>query len=329
VKIKIKGTKDTPSLKDERVPTKHELTRIFFSGDKKARVASAFVAHSGLRLETLGNYEGTDGLRIRDLPELSLDGGKVEFKRIPTMVVVRKELSKGGHQYFTFLSEEGCGYLKDYLEDRIKVKEELTPDSPIITPKLRMKPFIRTNKIGDAIRKAIRRAGFEWRPYVLRSYFDSWLMIAESKGHVIRDFRAFWMGHTGDIEALYTTRKRKLPEEIVKNMWEAYCKSQDYLQTTKPETPSEERVVEITRRGVLLGVGYKPEEIEQMDLSVSEEKFLTKLKQRTMSVMKNNGARQKVVPTSKIEKCIAEGWEFVATLPNGKAIIKLPPIESP
>lgn len=38
-KIKIKGAREAPSLKDERVPTKEELKRIFLSGDKKTRVA--------------------------------------------------------------------------------------------------------------------------------------------------------------------------------------------------------------------------------------------------------------------------------------------------
>jgi len=58
------------------------------------------------------------------------------------------------------------------LEERIREGEELTVDSPLITPRLKMKPFIRAVNIGDIIRGAIRGAGFSWRPYVLRSYFD-------------------------------------------------------------------------------------------------------------------------------------------------------------
>jgi len=58
-KIKIRGARDTPSLRDERVPTKQELRRIFLSADKKARVACVLVAHSGLRLMVLGNYTGS------------------------------------------------------------------------------------------------------------------------------------------------------------------------------------------------------------------------------------------------------------------------------
>jgi len=112
-KIKIKGADDTPTLRDERVPTQQELRRIFLSCDSKARVACVLVGHSGLRISSIGNYLGNDGLRVKDFPEMRIEEGQVIFEKMPTMVVVRPELSKAGHQYFTFLSEEGCEYLKD------------------------------------------------------------------------------------------------------------------------------------------------------------------------------------------------------------------------
>ncbi|EMR73149.1 hypothetical protein MCGE09_00340 [Thaumarchaeota archaeon SCGC AB-539-E09] len=52
-----------------------------------------------------------------------------------------------------------------------------------------MKPFIRATNVWDVIRSAIRKAGFNWRPYVLRSYLDTQLMLAESRGLVLRDYR--------------------------------------------------------------------------------------------------------------------------------------------
>ncbi|GAG53693.1 unnamed protein product, partial [marine sediment metagenome] len=325
VKIKIRGADDTPTLRDERIPAKNELLRVLLSGDRKARAAAALVAFAGLRLETLGDYGGTDGLRAGDLPEMRLAGRKVEFDRVPALVVVREELSKGGHRYFTFLAEEGCGYVREYLEDRIRRGEKLTPDSPIITPKLRMKPFVRTINIGDAIRKAVRKAGFGWRPYVLRSYFDTQLMLAESKGLVLRDYRQFWMGHKGDIEARYTTNKHRLPGEVVEDMRAAYQRSQEYLQTAAPETPSGEKIMEGFKKQLLLVAGFKPDEVEKMDvLGMGDEEFQAKIRQKLLSTMENNGARQKIVPIDEIEKHIAKGWEFVAALPNGKAIIKLP-----
>ncbi|MEM3514826.1 MAG: hypothetical protein QW495_05835, partial [Candidatus Hadarchaeum sp.] len=111
VKIKIKGTNETPTLREEKVPTKEELLRVLLAGDKKARAAISLMAFAGLRPETLGNYTGSDGLRVRDLPEVRIVKGRVEFARVPTMVVVREPLSKARHRYFTFLSEEGCKYL--------------------------------------------------------------------------------------------------------------------------------------------------------------------------------------------------------------------------
>ena len=98
------------------------------------------------------------GLTTGDLPELKIDGDSVDFEKLPTIVIVRKGLSKAGHQYFTFLSEEGCEYLKDYLEERMREGEDITPNSPVITPKLKMKPFIRAVNIGDIIRSSIRGA---------------------------------------------------------------------------------------------------------------------------------------------------------------------------
>jgi hypothetical protein len=324
VKIKIKGIEETPTLKDERVPTLNELKRIFLSGDSKARTSCVFVAHSGLRLQTLGDYTGQDGLRIKDLPELKIAGSSVAFSNIPALVIVRKELSKAGHQYFTFLSEEGCEYLKDYLEERIREGEDLASASPIITPKQRKKPFIRTINIGDIIRGAIRQAGFRWRPYVLRSYFDTQLMLAESKGMVLRDYRQFWMGHKGDIENRYTTNKRRLPESVVADMRQAYERSQEFLQTSKSRETSEEKLARALRRQVLLVAGFNQDEIDRMDLpAISDEELQQIVRKRLLGVQTTEGAKQKVVSVDEANDYLIKGWEYVAKLSDNKVVIKM------
>ena len=292
-RIKIRGARDTPSLRDERVPTQQELRRIFLSGDKKARAACVLVAHSGLRLMTLGNYRGVDGLRVKDLPEIRIEGRRVKFEQIPTMVVVRPELSKARHQYFTFLSEEGCQYLKDYLEERMLNGECLTPNSPIIRPKVASKPFIRTVNIGDTIRNAIRKAGFSWRPYVLRAYFDTQLMLAESKGLVLRDYRQFWMGHKGDIENRYTTNKCRLPESVIEDMRESYKKSQEFLQTTKPEI-GREKLAEEFRKQLLLVAGFTSEEISKLNITgLTDEEFQRIVRKRLLGDRNEDCGRAK------------------------------------
>jgi len=323
-RIKIKGARDSPSLKDERVPTKEELKRAFLSGDKKARAACVLVAHSGLRIEVLGNYTGKDGLTIGDMPEIKIENGGVTFERKPTMLVVRRELSKAGHQYFTFLSEEGCGYVQDYLEERLREGEELSPKSPLITPKLKMKPFIRATNIGDSIREAIRAAGFDWRPYVLRCYFDTQLMLAESKGLVLRDYRGFWMGHKGDIENRYTTNKQRLPESVVEDMRAAYARSEEFLQTKINEETSEEKLRGSFRKQLLLVAGLSQAELDKMDVaSMSDEELQSLVRKKLLGLQGSNGGSQKVISVVEANDYLAKGWEYVAKISNNQVIIKL------
>jgi hypothetical protein len=324
VKIKIKGIDETPTLKDERVPTIPELKRIFLSGDSKTRTACVLVAHSGLRLQTLGNYLGKDGLRLKDLPELKIENDNLTFSTMPTLVIVRKELSKARHQYFTFLTAEGCEYIKDYLEERMREGEKLNALSPIVTPKQRKKPFIRTINIGDAIRQAIRKAGFPWRPYVLRSYFDTQLMLAESKGLILRDYRQFFMGHKGDIENRYTTNKQRLPENVIEDMRGAYGRSEEFLQTRMKAETSEEKLIDSFRKQLLLVAGFSRGEVDKMDLpSLSDGELQEKVRQKLLGNNTSNNSKQKAVDIGEVADYLAQGWEYVANLPDKKVVIRL------
>lgn len=321
-KVKIKRADSTPTLREERVPNQDELRRIFLAGDERVRAACALMAHAGLRPETLGDYEGSDGLRIKDLPELKLGKRTVRFTRVPAMVIVREEVSKTEHQYFTFLSEEGCRYVEEYLNRRLREGEKLGPDSPVITSKFKglRSRFVTTPKITSCIRRAIRKAGFNWRPYVLRSYFDTWLMMAEGRGLLIRDYREFWMGHKGDIESRYTTNKYQLPQEVVEDMREAYKRAQEFLQTTG--TASRENVRIEFRRQLLLAAGFKPEEIADMRLAeLSDDEFQELVRERLTSTVRS-AIQRRVVPPEEAERLIEEGWNPVTNLPNGKVVLE-------
>jgi len=112
---------------------------------------------------------------------------------------------------------------------------------------------------------------------------------------------------------------------VIEDMREAYRRSQEFLQTTEREETSEEKLRESFRKQLLLVAGFSQEEIGKMDLSsIGDEEFQEMVRQRLLGAMANNGARQKAVPVGDVESYLAEGWEFVATLPNDKAIIKLP-----
>jgi hypothetical protein len=291
------------------------------------------MAFSGLRPQVLGDYTGVDGLRIRDLPELKIEGNEINFKKMPTMVVIRPELSKTKHRYFTFLGPEGCQHLKAYIEKRIHTGESLGPDSPVIAHKTGygktgyMDDSTRTNKhvTTKTLTKEIRdamRPKFTWRPYVLRAYFDTQLLIAENNGKIAHAYRQFFMGHKGDIEARYTTNKGRLPEEFIEDMRESYRKSLEYLETTKIEV-SEDRLQNALRRQLLLVAGFDGDEIDALDLGMGDEEFQETVRRRLVGSMVNKGNSQRVVALGDVEDFLGRGWSFVAKLSDEKAILKI------
>ena len=207
--IKVKGATDHTKYENEVVPTSEELNRILDVADIRTKVMIALIAFCGSRPEVLGNVNGTDGLKIFDLPEMKInhETRTAEFSVLPSLLIVRKAISKAGHRYFNFMPVQGCKYLKNYLEYRMNNGELLKPDSPIITAIENGAGFIVTHNISEAVRQAIRKAGYSWRPYVLRRYFEMRMQDAESERLVIRDHRLFFMGHKGEISATYSVNK--------------------------------------------------------------------------------------------------------------------------
>jgi hypothetical protein len=333
-KINIGNLNQQPTIDNEVVPTKDELKQLFNYADDRGRTSIAFMSQSGLRPESLGYANGEDGLEIRDLPELEIKGTTVTFSKIPTIVVVRASLNKAGHQYFTFLSEEGCEYLKAYLEKRLANEEKLIKDSAIIAYKTgygesgfvaseRSSNHVTTKTLTKEIRDSMRPR-FSWRPYVLRAYFDTQLMVAENHGKISHTYTQFFMAHKGDIEAQYTTRKGRLPPQVIEDMRESYRKCQEYLQTTITESASEEKIKESFRRQLLLVAGFDPEEVKKIDLSIDDSSFQEIIRKRLLEAMANHGMSQKVVRINDVERYIMEGWGFVAMLPGEKVVIKIP-----
>ena len=323
--VNISGENETPTIANERVPSKEELARILRKATSRGRVAIAIMAFAGLRPESLGDYEGTDGLRLNDLKDLHLSD-EIQFEKVPATVMVKSKLSKARHQYFSFIGEEGATYIKEYLEERRKQGEELTYESPLLQFDVRgvkKNTFLRTTLVTRDIREAIELAGLKMRPYVLRAYFSTALDIAESKGLISHPWRQFIMGHKGDIEARYSTNKR-LPPDIIEEMRESYKKCLKYMETRVSEV-SEDSARLYLQQQLLSAVGYRQDEIDKMNLAdLNTEDFQKLLRDKVAGAMASNGSKQKLVPMNDIEKLLSEGYEFQAVLPNGKAIMKMP-----
>jgi integrase len=227
-KISSGNTRETPTIQDEYPPDNRMLRKILDHVSIRSKIAICLTAYTGLR------FSSVIGLTLSNLPELKIEGEKVAFEKIPVQIKVPIHLSKNKKPYITFLIEEGCQYLTQYLEDRLRKKEELGPNSRVIVTN-DGKPMDR-RVLGMIIKREFQKTGFPFRPYVLRSYFDTAIINARTIPH---DIQQFVMGHSGSIEAVYTVNKR-LPEWQVDEMRATFKQIEPKLTTIPTSgTPSE------------------------------------------------------------------------------------------
>ena len=338
-RLKVRGANDTPTLRENQPITAPILRQLYSASPLKVRCIIALLAGSGVRPEVIGNHDGSDGLRLGDIPELEVEEGRrVKFLKAPPMLIVRQELSKARHQYFTFITKEGCDFLSHYLAGRMKAGEVLTPASPLIAPdatKGAMRPFVTARQVGRLVRRRLEQCGIKARPYDLRTRFDTQLMLAESHGRMLRDYRVFFMGHKGDIEHRYTVNRRNLPYEVLEDMREAFERSQRYLCSSNSgsgsgdEGEDAEGLRERAYRQLLIVAGFTDKEIdEQRLLDLTDEELAARMKERLkppVPAVESKGGRQKLIPIDELEQYLGEGWRCEHVIESmGKAVVSLP-----
>jgi len=109
-------------------------------------------------------------------------------------------------------------------------------------------------------------------------------------------------------------------------MRDAYKRCQRFLQTIgAEEEESKEKIMRAFKEQFLLLAGLKKEDIQKINLDeLSNEELQSIVRQRLLGEMAINGSRQKVVPLQEVKSWIRQGYEYVASLPNGEAIVKVP-----
>lgn len=172
---------------------------------------------------------------------------------------------------------------------------------------------ITVENVRDLIRSAIRGAGFRWRPYILRRYFDhNMLLNATARGVLSRDFVVFWMGHSRDMEHVYTLHK-SLPRGTVEAMWGRYADaSQRYLETGGGGTVTKDTVLSIIRTELLVKSGYTKEEVEKMgDISSLPEEEIDRMIDAKREEKLGVNCETKVVSREEAKALMEKGWHFV------------------
>jgi hypothetical protein len=108
-------------------------------------------------------------------------------------------------------------------------------------------------------------------------------------------------------------------------MREHYRKASNLMQTISADSASEDQMKKAVKEQFLLVAGFNKEEVEQMNLAeMSDEELQSKVRQKLLGVMSNNGSRQKVISINDVKSYLNQGFEYVNSLPNGEAIVKMP-----
>ena len=339
-KIKVRNASIAVSIEDEQVPTQEQLEQILGAGSPRTKLIVGMMAFSGVRPQVMGTSDKGDGLKLSDLPELRIDGDRVSFEKTPAMIVVRAQLSKTKNKYFTFLTKQGCEYLLGYLRQRIAHGEILEPDSPLITfnngyqdkgqRKESDAPFLTTPAISESIRRTIWGV-MRIRPYALRAYFDTQMLMAESHGCMTHAYRQFFMGHKGDMEARYTTNKGRLTEQMTEDMRRAYAQSQTFLATDLKAGGGDKKdmLLNLWRQQAKM-YGMDPASLIRDDsVMVPRERPASTIRDSPVTVPREIPAKADAPYESRIvedEQSLlehsAQGWEVDTELSDGRFLVR-------
>lgn len=327
--IKVSNRKSTPTLDDEEVPTVFQVQDIRSRARPRGRICVGGMAYGGLRIEVLGHQYLRDGLRLGDLPEL--DFGTLEFEATPTLVVIRPELSKSKHKYRTFFPRETCDDIIVFLQKRVGHGEVLTERSPVISvnPNLNRGNWghgrdvedrhIRAVTVSRDIRSAMQ-PNYSYRPYVLRSYFSTRLLLAVSARALDNNYRIYWMGQKGSMAARYSSNKAALPDDLIEDMRAAYSRSRRYLLGDAMDEQSMRRR-QILDNVRLLGLGEEKLEklkelLERTSVDEALEEF-QKLRERPSDVSYKVAENE-----AEMLELLGEGWTLERDLNEGRFLIK-------
>ncbi len=151
----------------------------------------------------------------------------------------------------------------EYLRGREAKGETLTASLPVISGSYgrTVGKAIGPWRMAALVRRVLPKE-LNARPYVLRCYFDCALLAAR----VHTRLQSFYMGHKGDIEATYTTKKH-LPDTIIQAMREAFQPAEKYLTAMKAIDLEGQRKSDFLKLAELIGA-FTPEELETLSIKM-------------------------------------------------------------
>ena len=206
--IKIPHRTYHPTVENEIIPTKDQILSFIMNGKHATQVIIALIAFTGFRFKVIAD------LRVKDFPEMRItENNKVIFEKMPTRVKVRKELSKNGKAYQSFLIETGCLIIKNSLELRMTKGEKIDNDSLLVPTECKNTTVRqRAKAIARRLTTVFEKVEYGSRPYSFKNFFATALL----NSGLEQNLQTFYMGHTGPVQNVYSVQRQQPTEQIEK-----------------------------------------------------------------------------------------------------------------
>lgn len=308
--IKIPNRTHHPTVENEVVPTKDQIIAFLRNAKPATQVIISLLAFLGIRFKVIAD------IRIKDLPEMRITDEKIIFEKIPTRVKVRKELSKNGKEYQTFLIETGCMILKNSLEIRIKKGEQLNSESLLVPTECENTTVRqRAKAVARRLTTVFDKVKYDSRPYSLKNFFATALM----NSGLEQNWQTFFMGHNGPIQNTYSVQRQQPAEQIEKMRKIFKEKIGPHLI---PQENHSQIAVNDAFKKFAKEMGLEVKDETTADEAISEiAKIYTAakndLKNRLKTVIK-----QKRIAEKDLDDYLQNGWELHSTLPGGDLVVK-------
>jgi len=252
----------------------------------------------------------SSGMRIGET--LSLTVKDINLESNPPRVTIRAEYAKTRTGRIAYFSDEAATALKEVVKGQPPERLVFDYSGDLWE---REKLAVRT------FRAVVERAGLDerlenhrthrihfhsFRKFFLTKAVD---LIGDHAGHAL-------CGHGFYMDTYYRKSEEERDRDFLRLMPSLTVFGQGEKGNLKTDM----------KREILTSVaGYSEEEAEKLDLaSISDKDFQKMVRERLLGAMANNGSRQRVIQTGGVEQYIQQGWEYVATLPDDRAILKLP-----
>jgi integrase/uncharacterized coiled-coil protein SlyX len=313
---------------------KEEIVQVLKAAGRRERAIITLMASSGLRLSA--------ALRL----QLKHFKDDIWNPSLPCYAVeIPEALSKEGLPYITFISAEAARSVREYLEDRRREGEELGPESYLFAVARGRGPLT-ARRFENIWRELCRRAGLDMRPVQIKGYHP----VGRKGGgvelrsnsyrynvrvHSLRKFFKTTCSVLGvDRMAAEAMMGHSLSSFGVESLYD-YCTSNlDYLREqylralpglTFLEPPPAAAAVngEARRKVDELSKIIAERELEIRRLREELER-LRGIEERVRRIETSLGAsyEARIVPEEELERYLAEGWDFVRELSNGRYIVR-------